>query len=492
MDQHNVIAIDLGASSGRLMHIQQLHDRLEMNEIYRFSNEGIRVGKRIYTDIFHIYHEIIHGLKLAVQKIDIIDGIGIDTWGLDFVILDQAGEIIRNPYQYRDPQSHGMIEEANRIFGKKKLFELTGLKDFWCNTIYQILGIEKRNGSIFNEGTDVLLIPDFLAYLLTGTKTGEYTSASLTQIYDVSEKKWSKEILNKIPISKDMLPEILPHGAIKGYLSEEVLTAIGAPTTQKIPLINIAEHDTAAAAYAAPTDSDQYIFISSGTWSIIGTVLSEPVINDEVYESGFSNEGAAYGKTKLVQTIMGMWFVQELRKIWERKGMESDYSYLIKTAQNSTAFARFINVEDELFNAPADMEAAINLYLEKTEQPPATSQGEFYRTVIESLAYTYRLVIDRLTELTGFNPETIYFLGGAARDTMFCQFIADATNRVVCAGPVEATALGNALMQLNAFEGIQEKEILALRKSMDVKYYLPQNPKLWSENYDRFCSIIRS
>lgn len=490
MREHNVIAIDLGASSGRLMHIRQHDVQMEMRELYRFSNEGIHAVGRTYTDIFHIYHEILQGLKIAVREIDTIDGIGIDTWGHDFAVLDSEGELMRNPYQYRDTQSQGMIEKANHIFGKRRLFRLTGMKDFWCNTIYQILGLKERNGSILRDGTDMLLVPDFLVYLLTGNKNGEYTSATLTQMYDIAKKNWSDKILEQTKIAKEMMPEILPHGAIKGYLTKEVLAEIGAAEECKIPVINIAEHDTAAAAYAAPADSEQYVFISSGTWSIIGTVISEPVISDEVYESGFSNEGAAYGQTKLVRTIMGMWFIQELRKIWEREGMNTDYGYLIKEAQASTPFVRFLDVEDELFCAPDNMETAINSYFEKTGQSLAVSQGEFYRTVMESLAYTYRFSIERLIELTGFRPETIYFLGGSARDTMFCQFIADATNCRVCAGPVEATAIGNALMQIESFEDCSKDEIQKLRENAEVTYYLPENYETWSVHYEKFRSVI--
>lgn len=465
---------------------------MKMNEIYRFSNEGIRVGGRTYTDIFHIYHEILQGLKKAVHEMGVIDGIGIDTWGHDFAILDREGELMRIPYQYRDSQSQGMIDEADCIFGKKRLFELTGSKDFWCNTIYQILGIRKRNGSILDEGTDMLMIPDFIVYLLTGTKTGESTSASLTQMYDVSKNKWSGEILEKIGMQKEMMPKILPHGAVKGFLSEDILAAIGAPKDRKIPVINIAEHDTAAAAYAAPTDSEQYVFISSGTWSIIGTILPQPVISDVVYEGGFSNEGAAYGKIKLTQTIMGMWFVQELRKVWERKELNTDYDYLIAEAEASVPFCRFIDVEDDLFRSPYDMESAINSYLSKTGQPIAKTQGEFYRTVMESLAYAYRHSIDRLAELTGYDPEAVYFLGGAARDTMFCQFIADATGRKLVAGPVEATAVGNALMQIESFADCEEEEIRGLRLNAEVTCYQPRNSAIWQENYKRFYDVTAS
>lgn len=490
MSEHNVIAIDLGASSGRLMHIRQRNDRMEMREIYRFLNEGIHVSGRTYTDILHIYHEILQGLRIAVREIKTIDGIGIDAWGHDFTVLDSNEELMRNPYQYRDTQSRGMIEKAERIFGKRRLFQLTGMKDFWCNTVYQILGLKERNGSILKEGTNILLIPDFLTFLLTGTKTGEYTSATLTQMYDIAGKSWSREILKQLEIPEKMMPTMLSHGEIKGYLTKAVLEEIGAAAECKIPVINIAEHDSAAAAYAAPADMDQYVFISSGTWSIIGTVMQDPVISDAVYESGFSNEGAAYGKTKMVRTFMGMWFIQELRKFWERKGMNTDYAYLINEARSSAPFARFLDVEDDLFCAPDNMETAINTFFEKTEQTQAASQGEFYRAVMESLAYTYRFSIERLTSLTGFKPETVYLLGGSARDTMFCQFIADATGCKVCAGPIEATAIGNALMQIESFKDSRKDEIKKLRENAEVIYYQPENFSVWDEHYKEFCSVI--
>lgn len=490
MREHNVIAIDLGASSGRLMHIRQQGSKLELNEIHRFSNEGIRINERIYTDLFHIYQEILQGLKKAVLVLGQIDGVGIDAWGHDFAILDCKGEIMRMPYQYRDSQNQGMLKEAERLFGKEYLFQQTGMKDFWCNTVYQIMGIRQRNEDILKDAAYILLIPDALAYLLTNTKTGEFTSATLTQMYDINRKEWVQAIIDRLGLQTEMLPKILPHGEVKGYLTEEILSIIGLSTNRKIPLFNVAEHDTAAAAYAAPADLEQYIFISSGTWSIIGTVLQKPVISREVYESGFANEGAAYGKTKLVKTVMGMWFIQELRKIWKRKGMNTDYGHLIREAGASAAFSRFINVEDAIFNSPIDMEAAMNQFFDKTGQKAAVSQGEFYRAVMESLAYTYRYAIDQLRKLTGFAGDTVYFLGGAARDTMFCRFIADATNCRVCAGPVEATSIGNALMQLRTMSDISESEMGKLRRNVDIVYYQPQSPELWDNNYKKFCAIL--
>lgn len=491
MSEHNVIAVDLGASSGRLLHIRQKEDLMDMREIHRFSNEGVRVSGRIYTDVLYIYHEIVQGLKKTVHEIDQIDGIGIDAWGHDFVILDQKSEMLRTPYQYRDPQSKGMIKEAERLFGKERLFYLTGMKDFWCNSVYQIMGIRERNGDILKYAGEMLLLPDFLAYLLTGNKAGEYTSATLTQMYDQKGKKWVEEIMNKVGLQKVVMPKILPHGTVKGYLTGEILSMIGLSEERRIPVYNIAEHDTAAAAYAALSDSDRYVFISSGTWSIIGTILPEPVINESVYQSGFSNEGAAYGKTKLVKTVMGMWFIQELRKIWERNGQDTEYGFLIEQARNSAPFARFIDVEDEIFNSPINMEDAINQFLNKTCQMPAVTQGEFYRAVMESLAYTYRYSFEQLKHLTGKSFDTICFLGGAVRDTMFCQFIADATGCKIYAGPVEATAAGNALMQLEAFEDIRSHELAELRKNMKAVVYVPENTGQWTENYVRFRSVIK-
>lgn len=445
-----VIAIDLGASSGRLIKVSVNDSGLDWEEIYRFPNEGISIGERCYTDILSIYHEIIRGLQIAVRNIPQIDAIGIDSWGVDFGFLDRHGELLKNPYHYRDPQADGMIKKAGELFGEGGLFKETGLQDMWYNTVYQLLGIKERAPYILGLSRTMLMISDIIGYFLTGEKSMEYTSVSTTQMYDMTRKCWSQTVCKQLGINPEMFPPIKRTGECKGYLSDAVCRQIGLETYVKIPLITTAQHDSAAAAYAVSEKNSEYLFINSGTWSIIGTVIDQPMITEEIFKKGYSNEGAAHGRIKLVKSIMGMWLVQELIRQWKKQGLDTDYPYLIRKAGEAASFAHYVDVEDAMFIRPENMENAMNEYCKKTGQPLMQSQGEFYRCAMESLALQYRRAVEDMEGILGKTFDTLYFLGGAAQNAMFCRMVADITQKNVCAGPVEATAIGNALIQIEA------------------------------------------
>ena len=486
-----VIAVDLGASSGRLISVSLKNGKVELEELHRFLNEGIYAGDRFYTDILNIFHEILKGLQIAQKKIGKIDAIGIDTWGVDFAFLDSQGELLGNPYHYRDTQAIGMMEKAGNIFGKKGLFYETGVQDMWYNTVYQILGIQNRNSEKAAGKKTFLMLPDVLGYFLTGERSLEYTSVSTTQMYDLKNKSWAESVLYELGLEKSVFPEVLMTGAVKGNLTKRIKKLAGIGEAGDIPLIAVAQHDSASAAYAVPAQEDNYVFINSGTWSIIGMVMDEPVVTGMVYDRNFSNEGAAFGKIKLVKTIMGMWLIQELRKCWEKKGSNIDYTYLIKEAEAASPFSHFIEVDDELFVAPLDMEDAVNQYCVRTKQNEIQTQGGFYRAVMESLAFKYKESVCDVEEITGKKTDTLYLLGGAVRDAMFCQFIANATGKTVSAGPVEATAVGNAMIQMKALGKIQnEKENAGIiQSSFDIIKYKPQDLELWDKMYQKYKII---
>ena len=493
MKQKCVAAVDLGASSGRVILVTLHEDCLALEEIHRFANEGIHAGERFYTDILHLFQEILTGLRKLKQGGHRIEAIGIDSWGVDFAVLNEEDELIGNPYHYRDAQTSGTLEQAGRIFGERGLFRETGVQDMWYNTVYQILGIQNRNKEYFKRAQCILMIPDILGYFLTGNKQMEYTSASTTQIYDLRKKKWSENILYELGLEERIFPEVLMTGADKGYLTETVKKLTGMTEEDCPRLIATAGHDSASAAYAVPAEEEQYVFINSGTWSIIGMVMDAPMVADEIYEKGYSNEGAAFGKVKLVRSIMGMWLIQELRKSWERRGKRIDYGYLTAEAEQAVPFTHMIHVDDELFAAPLDMEEAINAYCIRTGQTELHGQGELYRTVTESLAMKYREAVDGLEKITGVKIRTIYLLGGAVQDQAFCQYIADATGRRVSAGPVEATAIGNAMIQLKALgafpdEGAQRE---LLRRSFRIQCYEPKETKVWDRMYTKYREIVK-
>ena len=486
-----VVAVDLGASSGRVICATYNEEKLYLNEIHRFANEGIYVGERFYTDILYLYHEIITGLRKAWQKNKDILSVGIDCWGVDIVILDKAGEMISNPYHYRDIQSAGMIDLAEKIFGKQELFRQTGIQDMWYNTVYQLMGIAKRKPDLIEKMSKFVMLPDALGYFLTEKINVEYTTVSTTQMYSMSERRWADSVIYELGLRKDQMPEIVMTGTEKGYFTDRVKQWIGIPENRHPILIATAEHDSAAAAFAVPAEKDSYIFINSGTWSIIGMVRDQPVITEAVYEKEYSNEGAAFGRIKLVNTIMGMWLIQELRKVWEKNGKRTDYGFLINEAMKTEPFKAFIDVDDELFIAPDDMEKAIDRFCIRTGQTPVREPSEYYRTVMESLAFKYKEAVSGVEELTGETTDTVYLLGGAVQDHMFCQFIANATGKRVSAGPVEATAIGNALVQMKSLGILKnEKECTKLvKKSFDVCYYEPEDVDQWNQMYEKYKRI---
>ncbi|WP_282923708.1 rhamnulokinase [Mediterraneibacter massiliensis] len=491
MKKKSVISVDLGASSGRVILLTLLDNTLHLEEVHRFSNEGIHIQDRIYTDLFYLFQEILTGLQKVFRITDSAEAFGIDTWGVDFALLDGEDECIAPPYQYRDAQAKGMIQKAVLLFKKGGLFSLTGVQDMWYNTVYQILGIQRRNPRIFENAHVFLMLADVLGYFFTGQKSLEYTSLSTTQLYDLAHQQLCPEILMKLHLSPSLFPEIVMTGTHKGDVLPQIKRQIGIPSGKKLSLIATAQHDSASAAHAVPAEDPHYIFINSGTWSIIGMVTDHPVITDTVYQNGFSNEGAAFGKVKLVKTIMGMWLIQELRRYWKRNGLPDDYATLLKAADEASAFACLIDPDDSLFASPENMEEAINQYCIKTKQPPLTRPGEFYRAVMESLAFKYRESIEKLEQITGHKTDTVHLLGGASQDKAFCQYIANATGKTVAAGPIEATAIGNALIQFRSLGYIEnEKEAARLLKnSFSITEYHPQERPLWEEQYKRYQKV---
>lgn len=487
-----VIAVDLGASSGRLIAVELEKGKLKTEEIHRFANEGICIGERTYTDILNIYHEIIKGLQKAYVTYGSADAMGIDSWGVDFALLDKHGEMIGNPFQYRDIQANGMIGRANKMFGEKMLFSETGVQDMWYNTVFQLMGIKERNPELLERAETFLMVADALGYFLTDRISAEYTGISTTQLYNLEKKEFSDKILSNLGIKREIFPEVVNTGTVKGTLNERSKKLAGIPENQELKLIATAQHDSASAAYAVPAVERDYVFINSGTWSILGMVIDKPIITDQIFEKNYSNEGAAFGKVKLVNSVMGMWLIQELRRAWEKKGKDISYDFLIREAKASEPFGHMINVDDELFVAPSDMEEALNVYCEKTGQSRMTEQGEMYRTVMESLAFMYRKSIDDLEKIAGKKVKTLYLLGGSVQDEAFCQYISNATGKIVSAGPVEATAVGNAMIQLRALGAVKDEKESAdmIRDSFHIVTYVPQNTALWNEMYERYKKII--
>lgn len=488
--KNTVVAIDIGASSGRLINITFNDGKLTIQEIYRFDNQGIEVCDHLYWDILNIYHEIIRGLPLCFTNDDIIS-IGIDTWGVDFGLIDCKQELISNPYHYRDKQTNSMIEKADQIFGKKGLFDLTGVQDMWFNTTFQLLGMLERKASVLSVADKLLMMPDLIGFMLTGAINIEYTSAFTTQLYDWVNKTWNYTVINGIGLDAKLFPKIVATGTVKGFLHKQICKNLN---SKRIPVICVAEHDSASAAIAVPTDNSEYLFVNSGTWSILGMILENPIINDNVFECGLSNEGAAFGKTKLVKNIPGMWLTQECRRIWKENGERTDFLYLDAEVEKSKSFNTLIDVEHEMFITPDNMLEAIDLYASMTNQSKPSTQGEYLRCICESLALKYKETIVDVQKVTQKNFPTIHLLGGASKDKIFCQFVANATNKTVLAGPVEATAIGNAFIQMISMKLIKDERCInkIVLDSFEIREYFPKNIGAWNMQYKKLKDIVIS
>ena len=475
MKKTTVLSVDLGASSGRVIAVTLDGDSLTQQELHRFENGGIAAHGRIYTDVLYLYREILTGLAAARKQGLVPEGIAVDVWGVDFCLLDRDGEPVHQPWFYRDQQTAGMPEKADARFGRGGLFRLTGVQDMWYNTTYQLMGIEARKPGFLKRADTFLMLADMLCYLLCGEKSLEYTAVSTSQLFDLAGRRFPPELLQGLGLDEDLFPPVRLPGEIKGYLCAEVLRHAGFPEDLRIPVFAGCEHDSAAAAFSVPSEEENYLFLSSGTWSIIGTVIDEPLVTEAVYRSGFSNEGAAFGKVKLVRSIMGMWLIQELRKSWAKQGLPTDYETLIQAAEEAPPFTHTIDVSDASFEAPADMQDAVNDWFIRTGQTPVSDPGILYRTVLESLGATYRGAIDELERLTGRTFPVLHVIGGSVQDPLFCRLIADATGRTLVTGPVEGTSLGNALIQLMALGRVngRAEAVQLIRRSQDIRTWEP-------------------
>ena len=470
------IAIDIGAESGRVI----VGDVSKVEIIYRFPNNLVRVKDSIFWDILGVFNEIRKGLKEAFKKYpDQIVSVGIDTWGVDYVLLDNDGDLLGNPYHYRDKRTDNIMEEVFRIIPKKEIFTETGIQFMQLNTIYQLYSFAKKKPQIFENTKYFLTIPDLLNYWLTGIKKNEYSIATTTQLYNPIKKDWSTKILNKLRIKREIFGEIIMPGTKIGKLLPAVAREIGA--NSEVIVVAPACHDTGSAVAAVPVeDNVNYAYISSGTWSLLGIETPEPIINDLSFKYNFTNEGSADGGFRFLKNITGFWIIQECKKFWDENVKLYSYDELTEIAlKYGTANFR-IDPDDSRFLKPGliddNMPDRIKAYCHETGQKIPETPAEIVRGVIESLADKYTKTIKMIEEITDRTLNEIYIIGGGCRNELLCQLLANATGLPVYAGPVEATAIGNIIIQaksMGQIKSITEGRKL-LRKFYKIKRYLPE------------------
>ena len=471
------IAIDIGAETGRVI----IGDVSKMEVIYRFPNNFVRVKDSIFWDILGIFNEIKRGLKEAFKKYpNQIISIGIDTWGVDYVLLDNDGDLLGNPYHYRDKRTDNIMEEVFRIIPKKEIFTETGIQFMQLNTIYQLYSFAKKKPQIFENTKYFLTIPDLLNYWLTGIIKNEYSIATTTQLYNPIKKDWSTKILNKLGFKKEIFGEIIMPGIKIGKLLPAVVREIGADS--EVMVVAPACHDTGSAVAAVPVeDNINYAYISSGTWSLLGIETPKPIINDMSFKYNFTNEGSADGGFRFLKNITGFWIIQECKKFWDENVKSYSYDELTEMALKYGPAANFrIDPDDLRFLKPAltddSMIDRIKNYCHETGQKIPKTPAEIVRGVIESLAEKYTETIKMIEEITGKSIKEIYIIGGGCRNSLLCQLVANATDLPVYAGPVEATAIGNLMVQaksMGQIKSINEGRNI-IRKSFDIKKYLPK------------------
>jgi rhamnulokinase len=494
MSAHNsrgkaYLAFDLGAESGRAILGRLESGRLAIEEIRRFGNEPVTQGGGLHWDVPRLWTEMKAALRsVGAHDVARLDGVGVDTWGVDYVLLGPDGALLENPFHYRGTRTDGMMERALKILAPEKIYGATGIQFLPFNTLYQLYATQLGTPRTLEMAQLFLTMPDLFNFWLTGKSVCERTNASTTQFLDVHKREWSTEILHALRISTHMLPPLVEAGTVLGPLLPEV--SAGVEALRETAVIAPGCHDTAS-AFAAVQSDKKTALISSGTWSLLGTELSGPIVTEEARLLNFTNEGGVGGTVRLLKNICGLWLLEGCRRDWHAAGKTVEYSELLAQAAAEPALQSLINPDDVLFVLPENMPLAIATFCIKSGQPQPRSPGAMTRTILESLALKYRQVLESLEKLVGTTFQEIRVVGGGSRNELLSQFTADATGRRVVAGPVEATALGNLAMQM-----VATKAVASLGEARDVisacfpaRVFEPKDAGRWEQAYGRFCAL---
>ena len=482
-----VLAFDFGASSGRAMIGEYDGKLIHATEIHRFSNDTVVTGGRMYWDVLRLFFEIKTAISKAIKSYK-IDAIGIDTWGVDFALINRHGELISNPNHYRDERTVGIPEEVFKTISLSELYSKTGTQLMRFNSLYQLYYVAKYRPELMEMTDKILFIPDLFAYFLTGVKRAESTIASTSNFLDPYTKDWCYDILETLGIPTRVLPELIEPGETYGTLSKEICEELGC---DPIPVIATCTHDTASAVAAAPAKGD-FVYISCGTWSLFGTELPSPVINERSEEIQYTNEGGYEGTTRFLKNIMGLWLIQESRRQWIREGYDVSYADLEREALAAEPFKCFIDCDAPEFEPAGNLPKRVQEFCRATGQYVPQTRGEIMRCIYESLAMKYKVNFEKLGEISEHKFGQINMLGGGIKDTLLCRLTASATGVRVVAGPTEATVIGNIIVQLIALGDIKDLE--SAREIVDastpLKIYEPDDAAAWDAAYGEYKKYL--
>jgi rhamnulokinase len=484
------VAVDLGASSGRLLVGQWDGHRFSLDELHRFSNGGVSVLGTLYWDVLRIWSEIEHGLaKYQARFGQAPAGISVDAWGVDFALIDSQGRLIGNPVHYRDGRTGGMKDLVLSRIPARELYRETSVQTLEINTLFQLYSMVQSASPLLAQAQTLLMIPDLFHYFLCGEMGVEYSEATTTQMYSPATGDWARGLLAKLEIPAHILPRILQPGTVLGNVRSEIYRRASFEST--FPVILGASHDTASAVAAIPNLDGESVFLSSGTWSLMGVEVDAPVNSEEAFALNFTNEGGVDGSILLLKNVTGLWLLQECQRQWSREGRQPGWDDIMELARTATPFRSILNPDDACFVLPANMPEAIRSYCRRTGQPVPETVGELARSCLESLCFRYRSVLEQLRRITGRRLQVIRVVGGGSQNALLCQWTADACECDVVTGPVEASALGNVMMQAVAtghLPGVKAGRD-AIAASVTCVQYAPGAIQPWQETYLRFRQL---
>lgn len=483
-----VLAFDFGASSGRAIIGCFDGDKITLEEVHRFSNDPVSVGGTVYWDVLRLFYEIKQGI-IKAKIAGGFDSIGIDTWGVDFGLIDSEGKLMENPVHYRDARTVGLVDEAFKTMPKEKLYGITGIQFMELNTLFQLISLKKYRPWMLERADKMLFMPDLFGYMLTGKMCAEYSIASTSQLIDLDKRTWSKEILDAFGIKESVFAPLVQPGTVLGELSKEVCEECG---VDPAPVISVCGHDTQSAITSVPCEDGDFAFLSSGTWSLFGTELDKPIVNETSMNINITNEGGFDGSTGFLKNIIGLWLIQESRRQWKREGKEYSYADLEKLALAAEPFKCFIDPDSPEFVPHGNIPERVREFCRKTDQYVPETVGEIMRCIYESLAMKYRLTFEKLRECTERDYPVIHVIGGGTKDGLLCQMTANSCDRTVKAGPIEATVMGNVAVQLMSDGSVknigQARKIVA--DSSELKTFEPKDTDKWAGAYEDFLKVV--
>ncbi len=489
MSEQHYLAVDLGAESGRVMSARISTNGISLVEQHRFLNEPVKVGATLHWDILALWRGIKTGIAKAIRAGGAIHGIGVDTWGVDFGLIDHNGELMGNPVHYRDGRTNGMVAAFFRHMPQEQLYSIAGIQTMQINTLYQLAYMAEHRAQMLERAKFLLYIPDLLNYWLCGNIGNEYTIASTSQMLDARTRQYAGEILNALPLRGSLLPALTSPGTAIGTLLPDAVDGV---EYRDIPIVAVGSHDTASAVAGVPAQGDDWLFISSGTWSLLGAEIGEPILSPEAAAFNLTNEGGVGGTIRLIKNIPGMWLLQECRRAWAADGLQYDYAEMVKLAADAPAHLARINPDYPAFSQPGSMPRKIAEYCHDTGQPVPDSPGQITRIILESLATAYARVAGMITRVTGRRFSRVHIVGGGSQNDLLNTFTANATGMKVLAGPVEATAIGNVLTQAMAVGQIgslaEGRQLIA--QTSRIREYLPRDTEMWQTMAEKYRHLF--